>query len=349
MITGDHPATAVAIAAELGIIKPDGRAIAGAELRQMSDTRLTQVVRDAAVYARVAPEQKLRIVRALKAHGEIVAMTGDGVNDAPALKAADIGVAMGITGTDVSKGAADMILVDDNFASIVAAVEEGRSIFRNIQEFLRFLLSSNLGEVMTMFFGVLLAGVIGLTPEPGAVLVVPLVATQILWINLLTDSGPALALGVDTSKREIMHRPPRDPRSRVISTRMWFDILFVGAIMAAGTLLVMDWVLPGGLLPGKGTLHYAQTMAFTTLIFFQLFNVFNTRSAERSAFLDLFTNKWIWLAVLVSVVLQLCVVYLPFLQAPFATVALSAADWLVCIGVASFVLWFYELLKLVRH
>jgi calcium-translocating P-type ATPase len=349
MITGDHPATAVAIAAELGIIKPDGRAIAGAELRQMSDTRLTQVVRDAAVYARVAPEQKLRIVRALKAHGEIVAMTGDGVNDAPALKAADIGVAMGITGTDVSKGAADMILVDDNFASIVAAVEEGRSIFRNIQEFLRFLLSSNLGEVMTMFFGVLLAGVIGLTPEPGAVLVVPLVATQILWINLLTDSGPALALGVDTSKREIMHRPPRDPRSRVISKRMWFDILFVGAIMAAGTLLVMDWVLPGGLLPGKGTLHYAQTMAFTTLIFFQLFNVFNTRSAERSAFLDLFTNKWIWLAILVSVVLQLCVVYLPFLQVPFGTVALSATDWLVCIGVASFVLWFYELLKLVRH
>ena len=130
---------------------------------------------------------------------------------------------------------------------------------------------------------------------------------------------------------------------------MWFDILFVGAIMAAGTLLVMDWVLPGGLLPGKGTLHYAQTMAFTTLIFFQLFNVFNTRSAERSAFLDLFTNKWIWLAVLVSVVLQLCVVYIPFLQVPFETVALSATDWLICIGVASCVLWFYELLKLVRH
>jgi P-type Ca2+ transporter type 2C len=349
MITGDHPATAVAIAAELGIIKADGRAIAGAELRQMSDKRLAQVVRDAAVYARVAPEQKLRIVRALKADGEVVAMTGDGVNDAPALKAADIGVAMGITGTDVSKGAADMILVDDNFASIVAAVEEGRSIFRNIQEFLRFLLSSNLGEVMTMFFGVLLAGVIGLKPEPGAVLVVPLVATQILWINLLTDSGPALALGVDTSKRDIMRQPPRDPRSRVISKRMWFDILFVGAIMAAGTLLVMDWALPGGLLAGKGTLHYEQTMAFTTLIFFQLFNVFNTRSAERSAFLDLFTNKWIWLAILVSVVLQLCVVYIPFLQVPFGTVALRATDWLVCIGVASFVLWFYELLKLVRH
>ncbi len=349
MITGDHPATAVAIAAELGIIEPDDRAIVGAELRQMSDTRLTEVVRDVAVYARVAPAQKLRIVRALKANGEIVAMTGDGVNDAPALKAADIGVAMGITGTDVSKGAADMILADDNFTSIVAAVEEGRSIFSNIQKFLRFLLSSNVGEVMTMFFGVLLAGVIGLRPEAGAVLIVPLVATQILWINLLTDSGPALALGVDSEERDSMRKPPRDPRSRVISGRMWFDILFVGAIMAAGTLLVMDWALPGGLLAGKGTLHYAQTMAFTTLIFFQLFNVFNTRSAEKSAFLDLFSNTWIWLAVLFSVVLQLCVVYIPFLQVPFETVALSATDWLVCIGVASCVIWFYELLKLVRH
>jgi Ca2+-transporting ATPase len=349
MITGDHPAMAEAIAKELDIIKAGDCAVGGTELRQMSDERLAQVVMDAAVFARVAPEHKLRIVRALKANGEIVAMTGDGVNDAPALKAADIGVAMGITGTDVSKGAADMILVDDNFASIVAAVEEGRSIFRNIQEFLRFLLSSNLGEVMTMFFGVLLAGVIGLMPEPGAILVVPLVATQILWINLLTDSGPALALGVEPSKRDTMHQPPRNPRSRVISKRMWFDILFVGVVMATGTLLVMDWALPGGLLAGKGTLHYAQTMAFTTLIFFQLFNVLNTRSAERSAFLDLFTNKWIWLALFVSVVLQLCVVYLPFLQVPFGTVALSVTDWLVCIGVASFVLWFYELLKLVRH
>ncbi len=349
MITGDHPVTAVAIATELGIIKKDGRAIPGAELRQMSDLRLAEVVREVSVYARVAPEQKLRIVRALKAHGEIVAMTGDGVNDAPALQAADIGVAMGITGTDVSKGAADMILADDNFASIVAAVEEGRSIFGNIQKFLRFLLSSNIGEVMTMFFGVLLAGGIGLVPEAEAVLLVPLVATQILWINLLTDSGPALALGVDTRERDMMRKPPRDARSRVISKRMWFDILFVGTIMAGGTLLVMDWALPGGLIPGKGTLHYAQTMAFTTLVFFQLFNVFNTRSSERSAFLDLFTNKWIWLAVLSAIVLQMCVIYIPFLQVPFETVALSATDWLVSIIVASFVVWFYELLKLVRR
>jgi P-type Ca2+ transporter type 2C len=349
MITGDHPATAVAIARELGIIGPDDRAISGAELRQMSDARLAEVVQDAAVYARVAPEQKLRIVRALKAHGEIVAMTGDGVNDAPALQAADIGVAMGITGTDVSKGAADMVLADDNFASIVAAVEEGRSTFGNIQKFLRFLLSSNIGEVMTMFFGIVLAGVIGFVPPSAGVLVVPLIATQILWINLLTDSGPALALGVDTAERGIMRRPPRNPRSRIISKRMWFDIVFVGAIMAAGTLLIMDWALPGGLLAGKGTLHYAQTVAFTTLVLFQLFNVFSTRSAERSAFRDLFSNKWLWLAVLVSVVLQICVVYIPFLQVPFETVPLRATDWLFCIGVASCVVWFYELLKLVRR
>lgn len=178
------------------------------------------------------------------------------------------------------------------------------------------------------------------------------VAGDILLIeegDLLTDSGPALALGVDTAERGIMRRPPRNPRSRIISKRMWFDIVFVGAIMAAGTLLIMDWALPGGLLAGKGTLHYAQTMAFTTLVLFQLFNVFNTRSAERSAFRDLFSNKWLWLAVLVSVVLQICVVYLPLLQVPFETVPLRATDWLFCIGVASCVVWFYELLKLVRH
>ena len=170
----------------------------------------------------------------------------------------------------------------------------------------------------------------------------PLVATQILWINLLTDSGPALALGVDTSKRDIMHKPPRDPRSRVITKRMWFDILFVGAIMAAGTLLVMDWALPGGLLEGSGTLHYAQTMAFTTLIFFQLFNVFNARSDEQSAFRGLFSNRWLWAAVSLSVALQCLVLYVPFLQRAFSTQALSAADWLYCTAIASSVLWLRE-------
>ena len=195
MITGDHPKTAEVIAHELGIAR-EGRSVTGAELEKMSDEALVQTVKQISVYARVNPEHKLRIVQALRRGGEVVAMTGDGVNDAPALKTADIGVAMGITGTDVSKQAADMILADDNFATIVAAVEEGRSIFANIRKFLRYLLSSNIGEVMTMFFGVLLAKVIGLRAEGNAV-VLPLLATQLLWINLVTDGAPALALGVD--------------------------------------------------------------------------------------------------------------------------------------------------------
>jgi Ca2+-transporting ATPase len=316
----------------------------------MDDTELREAVREVSVYARVAPEHKLRIVRALAANGEIAAMTGDGVNDAPALKAADIGVAMGITGTDVAKGAADMILADDNFASIVAAVEEGRSIFANIQRFLRYLLSSNAGEVLVMFLGVVLAGTIGLAPEEGSAIVVPLLATQILWINLLTDSGPALALGVEPADHDVMLRPPRDPRTPVITRRMWLDIAIVGVIMAAGTLGVMDWDLPGGLVTRDGgagrTLRHAQTMAFTTLVFYQLFNALNARFEDRSAFHRALANRWLWLAIGASVALQLAVVYAPFLQRAFRTVALDPLDWLVCAAVASTVLWGMELKKL---
>jgi Ca2+-transporting ATPase len=347
MITGDHPITAATIATELGIVPVGTRAVTGAELQKMDRAGIQRALRDTAVFARVAPEHKLRIVRALKANGEIAAMTGDGVNDAPALKAADIGVAMGITGTDVSKGAADMILTDDNFASIVAAVEEGRAIFTNIQKFLRYLLSSNIGEVLVMFFGVVLAGVIGLVPEPGEAIVVPLLATQILWINLLTDAGPALALGLEPSDHGVMERPPRDPRSRVITGRMWFDIVYVGVIMAVATLGVMDWALPGGLISGgSGTMDYAHTLAFTTLVFLQLFNVFNARFDNRSAFYKLGSNLWLWLAVLVSTVLQIAVLYTPFLRNAFGTVPLSATDWLLCIAVGSSVLWLMELKKL---
>jgi Ca2+-transporting ATPase len=350
MITGDHPVTAAAIAVELGIAEQGAKAIVGAQLQTMDDEQLREAVRNVSVYARVAPEHKLRIVQALHANGEIAAMTGDGVNDAPALKAADIGVAMGITGTDVAKGAADMVLADDNFASIVAAVEEGRSIFANIQRFLRFLLSSNIGEVLVMFLGVVFAGTIGLVPEEGSALVVPLLATQILWINLLTDSGPALALGVEPADHDVMLRPPRDPRSGVVTRRAWLDIVFVGAIMAIGTLLVMDWALPGGLIAGgdgagRG-LRYAQTMAFTTLVFFQLFNTLNARFEDRSAFHRLFANRWLWLAVLVSVGLQLAVVHAPFLQSAFRTAPLAPRDWLICTLVASSVLWLSELKKL---
>jgi P-type Ca2+ transporter type 2C len=352
MITGDHPVTAAAVAAELGIAEAGATALTGSQLQKMEDQQLREAVRDVSVYARVAPEHKLRIVRALEANGEIAAMTGDGVNDAPALKAADIGIAMGITGTDVAKGAADMILTDDNFASIVAAVEEGRSIFANIQRFLRYLLSSNIGEVLVMFLGVVFAGTIGLFSEEGSAVVVPLLATQILWINLLTDSGPALALGVEPADRDVMLRPPRDPRSRVIGGRAWFDIVFIGAIMAVGTLLVMDWSLPGGLLTGDEAgrgLVYAQTMAFTTLVFYQLFNTFNARFERRSAFHKLFANRWLWLAVLASIALQLAVIYLPFLQRAFRTAPLAPRDWLICLAVASSVLWAMELKKLVTR
>ncbi|HVB21974.1 MAG TPA: cation-translocating P-type ATPase [Ktedonobacteraceae bacterium] len=346
MITGDHPITAVAIARELGILDQDGRALTGYDLERADDETLRKMVREISVYARVSPQHKLRIVQALKANGEVVAMTGDGVNDAPALKLADIGIAMGLAGTDVAKGAADMILTDDNFASIVAAVEEGRSIFANIQKFLRYLLSSNIGEVLTMFFGVILAGAIGLAGAASTALVVPLLSTQILWINLLTDSGPALALGVDPRDPRQMSRPPRTQKSRVISRAMWASIVIVGVIMTVSTLFIMDWSLPGGLIEGHGTLRYAQTMAFTTLVLAQLCNVFNARSDTISAFRSLLMNKWVWLAILLSLLLQVAVIYLPLLEIAFSTVPLNITDWLLCLGVASTVLWGRELTKL---
>ena len=344
LITGDHPRTAAVIARELGI-SDDERAISGAELEPMTDDQCAAAVRTISVYARVNPEHKLRIVSALRRNGAIVAMTGDGVNDAPALKAADIGIAMGMAGTDVSKEAADIILADDNFATIVAAVEEGRGIFANIRKFLRYLLSSNIGEVLTMFFGVLLAGRIGLEAE-GAALVLPLLATQILWINLVTDGPPALALGVDPADLGLMAKPPRPIGEPVITKRMWRGIIFVGLIMAVGTLFVLDASLPGGFVAGNGDLTYAQTMAFTTLMLFQLFNVFNARSDELSAFTRLFTNRWLWAAVGLSLVLQVLVVSVPFLQQAFGTVALTGRDWIRCGVVASSVLWLREANKL---
>ena len=343
MITGDHPRTASVIARELGI-STDERVMPGTELESLSREALTRAAVDVSVYARVNPEHKLRIVDALKGSGAIVAMTGDGVNDAPALKKADIGIAMGITGTDVSKEAADMVLSDDNFASIVAAVEEGRAIFANIRKFLRYLLSSNIGEVMTMFFGVLLADQIGLQAGGGAV-VLPLLATQLLWINLVTDGPPALALGVDPADDGLMERPPRPAGERVITPVMWRGIVLVGVIMATGTLFVLDASLPGGFVDGSGDLRYAQTMAFTTLMLFQIFNVFNARSDDRSALTNLFTNRWLWAAVALSVVLQVVVVYVPFLQNAFGTTALSARDWGIAVSVSSSVLWLRELTK----
>jgi Ca2+-transporting ATPase len=344
MITGDHPKTAAAIARELGIATTD-TAISGAELEGMSDEVLRQTVQEASVYARVNPEHKLRIVNALRANGAVVAMTGDGVNDAPALKTADIGIAMGITGTDVSKEAADMVLADDNFATIVAAVEEGRTIFANIQKFLRYLLSSNVGEVLTMFLGVLLAKFLGLSAVPGEVVVFPLLATQILWINLVTDGAPALALGLDPADDKVMQQQPRPQGSGVITKPMWFGIALVGVIMAVGTLFILDFSLPGGFIAGSGAMDYARTMAFTTLVLFQLFNVLNARSDSHSAFRRLFDNPWLWGALAFSLGLQFAVIYLPFLQRAFDTVALSLTDWGLCVLVGSSVLWLRELSK----
>ena len=348
MITGDHPKTAAVIAAELGIAT-DGRTVAGPALERMSDEALDRTVRDVSVYARVNPEHKLRIVRGLQRQGATVAMTGDGVNDAPALKRADIGVAMGISGTDVAKEAADMVLADDNFSSIVAAVEVGRAIFANIRKFLRYLLATNLGEVMTMFFGVLLADRIGLKAVQEGGIVLPLLATHILWINLVSDGAPALALGVDPVDESVMRDPPRGRGEGAITGRMWRGIVFGGVVVAAGTLLVLDWSLPGGLIEGVGDMRYAQTMAFTTLLFFSLFSVFNARSDEQSAFVGMLSNTWLWGAIALSLALQLAVVYVPFLQQAFSTVSLSAGDWLRCAAVGSSVLWLRELSKAVAR
>jgi len=255
---------------------------------------------------------------------------------------------MGITGTDVSKEAADIVLADDNFATIVAAVEEGRAIFANIRKFLRYLLSSNIGEVMTMFFGVLLARQLGLRAGSDG-LILPLLATQILWINLVTDGLPALALGVDPADDGIMGQPPRPVGEGVLTPRMWRGIVVVGVVMAVGTLFVLDASLPGGLVEGTGDLRYAQTMAFTTLMLFQMFNVVNARSDEQSALVHLFTNGWLWAAIIGSVALQVLVVHLPFLQRAFGTTGLSAGDWGFCVAVASSVLWVREVTKAIAR
>src|SRR4029450_2892313 len=254
-------------------------------------------------------------------------------NDAPALKSADIGVAMGMTGTEVTKQAAKMILADDNFATIVEAVREGRAIFANIRKFLRYLLSSNMGEVLTVFLGVVGAGVIGLTGtqtgSSGAV-VLPLLATQILWINLITDSGPALAMGVDPQTDDVMARKPRRLTDRVIDARMWAGVIELGAVMAVATLLTLDLSLPGGLIEGTQNLDNARTAGFTVLVFTQLFNCFNARSENTSAFRHMFANHWLWGAIALSVLLQVAVINLGLLNVALGTEPRTLDQWLGC-------------------
>lgn len=345
MITGDHPRTAGRIARDLGIAEHETVAVSGTELDQLDPEQFRQTVRERSVYARVTPEHKLRIVDALQADHQVVAMTGDGVNDAPALKSADIGIAMGRTGTEVTKEAAKMILADDNFATIVEAIREGRGIFANIKKFLRYLLSSNMGEVLTVFLGVVLAGTIGLTHGESSV-ALPLLATQILWINLLTDSGPALAMGVDTETEDVMSRPPRSLTDRVIDRRMWAGVLVIGLVMAASTLATIDLYLPGGLIEGTHSLDNARTAGFTVLVLAQLFNSFNARSETVTAFHRAFANRWLWVAVGLSALLQVAVVQLSFFNRAFTTTPMSLEQWLACLAMASAVLWASEIRKL---
>ena len=357
MITGDHPLTAARIASDLGIIEKGGKALTGDQLDAMPDeAAFDKATSEVSVYARVAPEHKLKIVESLQRQGNIAAMTGDGVNDAPAVKSADIGVAMGITGTEVTKESAKMILADDNFSTIVAAVREGRVIFDNIRKFLRYLLSSNVGEVFTVFGGVMLAGVLGIT-QPGTTgVAVPLLATQLLWINLLTDAAPALAMGVDPQTDDVMARSPRKLTDRVIDRDMWIDIAFIGIIMAAVTLIGMDMHLEGGLFTDRsigGTHEFqmieARTMGFTILVFAQLFNAIASRSARQSAFVGLFSNKWLWGAIGLSVVLQLVVIYVPFLNSAFGTTPLGPWAWAECICLAAVVLIASEIYKAIMR
>ena len=346
MITGDHPRTALRIASDLGIAHDGDAVLSARELDAMDTPGLAAAVATTSVYARVTPAHKMRIVGALQAGGHIVAMTGDGVNDAPALKAADIGVAMGQGGTEVAREAARMILADDNFATIIVAVREGRIVFDNIRKFLRYLLSSNIGEILTVVLGIVGAAAIGLDAGDGSV-VLPLLATQILWINLITDSAPALAMGIDPPGENVMRRAPRPPTRRVLDTQMWSSVLQTGLVMALAALFALDLQLPGGLVEGGRSLQSARTASFTTLVFAQLFNCFNTRSAIASALRGLFTNAWLWGSVVLAAVLQVAVVQLPVGNAAFGTVPLTLADWLVCTALGSSVLVHGEVRKLV--
>ena len=328
MITGDHKATAAAIAREVGITSHGEEVITGAELDAMSDDELSRRVRDVGVFARVTPAHKLRILQALKAHGEVVAMTGDGVNDAPALKGADIGVAMGRAGTEVAKESSDMILTDDDFATIVHAVEEGRVIFANLRRVVFFLITTNIGEIITLTAALLLG------------MPLPLTAIMILWINLVTDGACTIPLGIEPKHRDVLQQPPRPTREGVLNLPVVRRMFLLAPVMAVGTLGLFAYELRAG------TFEHAMTVAFTTLAAFQWFQALNARSTRLSVLsVGLFSNRWLWAGIGLAVALQLLVVYTPLGQTLFGTVPLTGADWLRIVPVAASILVVDEVLK----
>ncbi|NHN28462.1 calcium-translocating P-type ATPase, SERCA-type [Paenibacillus agricola] len=337
MITGDHQATAEAIAKQLGIMPAaNGLALNGQQLTLLSDDELDARVQDTCVYARVSPEHKLRIVKSLQRQGHIVAMTGDGVNDAPAIKAADIGIAMGISGTDVSKEAAALVLSDDNFASIVSAIEEGRSIYENIRKFIRYLLASNVGEILVMFLA-MMAG-----------LPLPLVPIQILWVNLVTDGLPAMALGVDQAENDLMQQRPRGARENIFARRLGWKIISRGILIGVCTLAAFLIVLHQELGTEAATLVKAQTVAFATLVMAQLIHVFDCRSSRSIFHRNPLQNRYLVLAVLSSLLLMLAVLYIERLQPIFKTVALNGQDWIIVLifaGIPTFLMGMGSLLS----
>jgi Ca2+-transporting ATPase len=328
MITGDHPMTAQAVARELGLLHNGGRVVTGLELEEMPDEQLAKEVEQISVYARVSPAHKLRVVTAWQARGHIAAMTGDGVNDAPALKKADIGIAMGMTGTDVTKEAAAMTLTDDNFASIVAAVEEGRGVFGNIKKYLMYLLSSNIGEIGLMAGSALLG------------LPLPLTAVQILYVNLATDGLPALALSVDPPEKDLMKRKPRDPRTGIF-TRPVVTLMALGGIWSTIVNLgLFLWAQNSG-----RSLAEAMTMTFVSLVLIQFFKAYNFRSDRHSVFDQPFANRWLNTAILWEVMLLLVIIYVPFLHKAFGTYYLPLVDWVIIGGLAATVIPILEIAK----
>ncbi|HEY9302088.1 MAG TPA: cation-transporting P-type ATPase, partial [Phormidium sp.] len=335
MITGDHQLTAKAIAYDLGIAQEGDRVLTGQELQRISQEELEREVDEVSIYARVAPEHKLRIVQALQNRGKFVAMTGDGVNDAPALKQADIGIAMGITGTDVSKEASDMVLLDDNFATIVAATEEGRVVYTNIRRFIKYILGSNIGEVLTI------AAAPILLPMGG----VPLSPLQILWMNLVTDGVPALALAVEPAEPNVMKRPPFNPRESIFARGLGWYMVRVGIVFAILTIILMEWAYSHS--RGSGDPERWKTMVFTTLCLAQMGHAIAIRSnTQLTIELNPMTNPYVWGAVILTTILQLMLVYVPPLRAFFGTHFLDLGELLICVGFSMLMFVWIELEKL---